>query len=140
MGVPVQLSEVSRSFEIADRVSHVARHGGLTGVQGLEELSWRVAVVDQPELVSLLRRRILEPLAAEGVFGAELEASLRSYLAQGLSIPRAAADQNLHVNTMRYRLRRFEELTGMSLADPADLVDVILVLSIGNLPPRVARL
>ena len=140
MGVPVQLSEVSRSFEIADRVSHVARHAGLTGVQALEDLSWRVAAVDQPELVTLLRRRILEPLEAEGVFGAELEASVRSYLEQGMSIPRAAADQNLHVNTMRYRLRRFEEVTGMSLTDPADLVDVIWVLSIGNLPPRATRL
>lgn len=140
MGTQVPLSEVARSFEIADRVSHVARHAGLTGVQGLEDLTWRVAAVDQPELARLLRSRILEPLADEGGFGAELEASVRSYLGQGMSIPRAAADQNLHVNTMRYRLRRFEEVTGTDLTDPADLADVIWALAIGTLPPRPAQL
>ncbi|MGC3954196.1 MAG: helix-turn-helix domain-containing protein [Propionicimonas sp.] len=140
MGTQVPLTEVTRSFEIADRVSHVARHAGLSGVQALENLTWRVAAVDQPELARVLRSRILEPLEAEGGFGAELEASVRGYLDQQLSISRAAAAQNLHVNTMRYRLRRFEEITGTSLADPADLVDVIWALSIGNLPPRPARL
>ena len=140
MGTRVPLSEVARSFEIADRVSHVARHAGLSGVQALEQLTWRVAAVDQPELARLLRGRILEPLEAEGSFGAELEASVRSYLDHGMSIPRAAAEQNLHVNTMRYRLRRFEEVTGMELADPSDLADVIWALSIGGLPPRPARL
>lgn len=140
MGTQVPLTEVTRSFEIADRVSHVARHAGLSGVQGLEELTWRVAAVDQPELARLLRSRILEPLLDEGGFGAELEASVRSYLGHGLSIPRAAADQNLHVNTVRYRLRRFQELTGTDLADPADLVDVIWALSVGTIPQRPARL
>ncbi len=140
MGTEVPLAEVTRSFEIADRVSHVARHAGLSGVQALEDLTWRVAAVDQPELAGLLRSRILEPLRAEGGFGADLEASVRSYLDQGMSIPRAAADRNLHVNTLRYRLRRFEELTGTDLTVPSDLADVIWALSIGALPPRPARL
>ena len=140
MGTWVALPEVARSFEIADRVSHVARHAGSSGVQSLAGLTWRVAAVDQPELAQLLRKRILEPLADEGGFGVDLVATVRGYLEQGMSIPRAAADQNLHVNTLRYRLRRFEEVTGTDLTDPSDLVDVIWALSLGTLPSRPVRL
>lgn len=140
IGPLVPLAEVARSFELADRISHAAQHRGLTGVQGLADLTWQVAAVDQPELADLLRRRFLDPLREEGGFGAEIEASVRSYLALGLSIPRAAAEQNLHVNTLRYRLRRFGELTGADLDDPADLLDVVWAFTVATLPPRPARL
>jgi putative transposase len=140
VGPVVPLSEIGRSWEIADRICHVALHLGLTGVQGLAELGWRVAAVDQPELLALLRVRFLEPLRAEGAFGAEIESSVRCYLREGMSIPRAAASLNLHVNTVRYRLRRFSELTNTSLEDPGDLMDVVWALELGELPARPPRL
>lgn len=140
MGPWVPLAEVARSFELADRIAHVCHHLGLTGLQRLETLSWKVAAVDQPEIATSLRQRLLDPLAGEGTFGAEIEASVRSFLGHRLSITHAAAELCLHVNTLRYRLRRFEELTGTDLSDPSDLLDVAWAFSLGSLPPRNVRL
>ena len=140
IGPEVPLNEVARSFEIADRICHVALHQGITGVCRLEDLTWRVAAVDQPEVAALLRRRFVDPLRAEGAFGADIEASVRSYLSHRLSIPRTAGDLNLHVNTLRYRLRRFTELTGADLDDPADLLDAVWAFELSELPQRTRRL
>jgi DNA-binding PucR family transcriptional regulator len=44
--------------------------------------------------------------------------TLRSWFANDASAAAAAAQLYVHRNTVRYRLRRVEELTGLRLADP----------------------
>jgi putative transposase len=102
-----------------------------TGVFGVEDLSWRLAAVDVPEVTAHLRRRYLEPLRSEGEFGAVLEETLRTYLSQGLNVARSAAALVTHVNTLRYRLRRFTELTGQSLESTEVLVELTWALELG---------
>jgi len=43
----------------------------------------------------------------------------------------------LHRNSVRYRLRRFEELTGRDLTDPADAAEVYVALESGSPTLRV---
>lgn len=129
------LVDIRSSFDIAERVCHVANHLGRRGVQSLNDLTWRVAAVDRPEVTQTLRALFLDPLRAEGVFGADLEASVRSFLAHGQSIPKAAAHLVLHVNSLRYRLHRFSDLTGAQLDDVNDLLDVTWAFELGDLPP-----
>ena len=59
---------------------------------------------------------------------------MHTYLTHGLSIPRAAASLPVHVNTLRHRLKRFQELTGADLHDPEDLIEVSWALAAEGLP------
>lgn len=136
VGPFVSLAQIKRSYELADRIAHIARYRHLSGVQTLADLTWQAASADQPELTALLRERLIEPLRREGVFGEDIEHSVRTYLQENMSIPKAATRLNLHPNTLRYRLQRFTELTGADLSRPTDLVDVTWALELGGLPPR----
>ncbi|MFB6675094.1 helix-turn-helix domain-containing protein, partial [Streptomyces sp. NPDC056390] len=63
-----------------------------------------------------------------GKFGTEVTVALRAYLANGRNIPRAAAALHIHVNTLRYRLTRFEEATGRHLDDVDTVIELALAL------------
>ena len=138
LGPPTDLTAVHRSFRAAGRLLQAARAYGLRGVYDLSDLSWRVAVVAEPELAELLLDRYLRPLEAEGEFGALIEESVRGYLENGRHIREVARSAHVHVNTVRYRLRRFEELTGTSLDAPDTAVELSWALAARELrtPPQ----
>jgi len=52
------------------------------------------------------------------------DSDLRAYFECGLHVERAAERLFVHPNTMRYRLARFEELTGAGLRDPVVAYEV----------------
>ncbi|MEU8467339.1 helix-turn-helix domain-containing protein [Streptomyces sp. NPDC029006] len=137
LGPPTDLGAAHRSFRAAGRLLEVARAYGLRGVYDLGDLSWRVAVVAEPDLAELLLDRYLRPLEAEGEFGALIEESVRGYLEKGRRIREVARGAHVHVNTVRYRLRRFEELTGTSLDAPDTAVELSWALAARELrtPP-----
>ena len=56
------------------------------------------------------------------------EKTLEAFLDCSGSWSRSAQRLHLHVNTVRYRIGRVEELTGRNLAELADRVDVYLAL------------
>ncbi|WIY81563.1 helix-turn-helix domain-containing protein [Propionimicrobium sp. PCR01-08-3] len=134
MGPLRPLSDVAQSFTIADRVAHLASYRGLAGVHTLGELGWQVAAVAQPEVNRTLRHRFLDPLRGRGAFGADLEVTVRNYLAHHCNYTDAARELNLHVNTLRYRLRRFSDITNADLDDPVDLVNVVWAFELGDMP------
>jgi DNA-binding PucR family transcriptional regulator len=60
--------------------------------------------------------------------GGELLATLREFLACSGSWARTAEAMHLHVNTVRYRIERVEQLTGRDLSRLEDKIDVFLAL------------
>ncbi len=130
------LENLPESFAAATRVLETALRVGHRGVADLATLSWRMGITASPETTALLRRRHLQPLKAEGEFGQFLFETVRAYLAHGLSIPRAAASIPVHVNTLRYRLKRFQELTGADLHDPEHLIEVSWALTADSAAPH----
>jgi PucR C-terminal helix-turn-helix domain len=54
--------------------------------------------------------------------------TVRTWLQRGQSVSATAAEMHCHRNTVNYRLRRFSELTGRSLADNAWLAQVVLAM------------
>jgi hypothetical protein len=77
------------------------------------------------------RERLLGPLAAyDDRHRAELLSTLREFLACSGSWNACAAKMYVHVNTVRYRIRRIEELTGRDLSHLDDQVDFFLALRI----------
>jgi hypothetical protein len=77
------------------------------------------------------RERLLGPLADyDERHHAELLPTLREFLACSGSWNACAATMYVHVNTVRYRIRRIEELTGRDLSSLDDQVDFFLALRI----------
>ena len=77
------------------------------------------------------RERLLGPLVAyDDQHRAELLPTLREFLACSGSWNACAAKMYVHVNTVRYRIRRIEELTGRDLSRLDDQVDFFLALRI----------
>ena len=59
--------------------------------------------------------------------------TVETYLAGGSSIEGAARALFVHANTIRYRLRRVDELTGLNPADARDAYALRLALTLGRL-------
>jgi Purine catabolism regulatory protein-like family/PucR C-terminal helix-turn-helix domain/GGDEF-like domain len=77
------------------------------------------------------RERLLGPLLAyDERHRAELLSTLREFLACSGSWNACAARMYVHVNTVRYRIRRIEELTGRDLSSLDDQVDFFLAIRI----------
>ncbi len=84
-----------------------------------------------PSVLRSFRERLLGPLLAyDDQHRAELLPTLREFLACSGSWNVCAARMYVHVNTVRYRIRRIEELTGRDLSRLDDQVDFFLALRI----------
>jgi hypothetical protein len=103
-----------------------ARETGLSGRVDVGEHLLELALGRSPDLLARLRSAILEPLARERA--TELEPTLRAFV--GCRFERGAASEALHIhrNTLAYRLRRIEQITGLDLASPRDLAAVYAAL------------
>ena len=78
----------------------------------------------------LLAEQIYRPLLAAG---GDLVATLTEFLAQGGSIEATARARYIHPNTVRYRLRRIQDVTSYSVTDPRDAYVLQLALTLGRL-------
>ncbi len=83
-----------------------------------------------PEVARRAANRVLEGIAAAPeVEGRLLVETVRTWFDQGGSSSGAAEALFVHASTIRHRLRRFEELTHRSLADPRDAAEVLFALT-----------
>ncbi|QIK11113.1 PucR family transcriptional regulator [Streptomyces sp. ID38640] len=124
LGAPAPASGLATEFTRATQALRAAAGFGLVGAFTREELGLRATVVALPAVGEQLVRLRLSPLAERGEDGAQLEEAAAAYLRQGLRLEAAARTLYVHPNTLRNRLRRFEEITGTNLRDPADLAEV----------------
>ncbi|WP_336047905.1 PucR family transcriptional regulator [Streptomyces sp. CA2R101] len=124
LGAPAPASGLAAEFTRATQALRAAVGFGLVGAFTREELGLRATVVALPALGEQLVGLRLAPLAERGEDGTQLEEAAAAYLQQGLRLEAAARTLYVHPNTLRNRLRRFEEITGTSLRDPADLAEV----------------
>ncbi|MGA5560448.1 PucR family transcriptional regulator [Streptomyces platensis] len=124
LGAPAPASGVATEFTRATQALRAAAGFGLVGAYTREELGLRATVVALPAVGEQLVRLRLAPLAERGEDGTQLAEAAAAYLRQGLRLEAAARTLYVHPNTLRNRLRRFEEITGTNLRDPADLAEV----------------
>jgi DNA-binding PucR family transcriptional regulator len=127
------IAEPTSRGELADAREEVvvlAEHGRQAGLAGLLKADDHVLEIllgRSPQLAVRLRESVLGPLAEHD--RGELALSLRAMIACRLD--RTAASKALHVhrNTLAYRLRRIEEITGLNLDSPRDLACVYMALA-----------
>src|SRR5918999_498947 len=76
------------------------------------------------EALRLYSESLLEPIeSTEGEYGGELLRSLEAFIEQNGQWERAARQLYCHRHTLRYRIRRIEELTGRDLARARDRIE-----------------
>jgi purine catabolism regulator len=81
------------------------------------------------EALKLFCDSILGPIeASEGHYGGELMRSLEAFIEENGQWERAAKRLYCHRHTLRYRIKRVEELTGRNLASARDRIDFWLAL------------
>jgi sugar diacid utilization regulator len=118
--------EFAASHAGATRCLDVLRRLGRTGeTLAADELGILGLFVDgaRPDELEALARQVLGPvLERDARTGGALLRTLESYLACGCDARACAADLYVHVNTVRYRLRQVQELCGLDLRDPHDLL------------------
>ena len=131
-GPPVPLESLAESHRLAVRALMTANACGFEGAYDISALGLRVAVAVDKDVSRLLRCRYLESLEAGGS-AQELLETLRAYLACRMHVRRTAMQLFVHENTVRYRLARFEELTGASLLDPEVLSEVWWVIQLSEM-------
>jgi hypothetical protein len=124
VGPSGRLAGLPVAFALAGRALQTALAFGQEGVFSLADLGIRPAVLADEALGEVLCARHLEPLASLGRFGGELEATLRAFVDHDLHVEDAARALHVHPNTLRHRLRRYEQATGASLRHQPDLVEL----------------
>lgn len=116
IGEPVPLVELPESFRLAGRALRAAATFGLTGIHDIGSLGLRPAVIDDQDVGRALGARYLDRVV-DDPSGEDLLNSLRGWFAAGMHVRRAASELFVHPNTLRYRISRFETLTGADLRD-----------------------
>lgn len=136
----VGVSEPATGAAALCRAVVEARHAHRTAVQRATP----IAVVSSAELSSHLvllaempadrqrtfRSRLVGPLDEyDRERGADLVRTLETFLACAGSWTRCAERMHVHVNTLRYRVQRIEQITGRDLGRFEDRVDLFLALA-----------
>jgi PucR C-terminal helix-turn-helix domain len=124
IGPASRLEALPAGFAAASRALQTAVAFGQDGTVSLADLSIRPAILADEALGDAFAARYLEPLAGMGRLGAELETTLRTWFDLEMRVDETAKALHIHPNTLRHRLRRFEEATGATLRDPRDLVEL----------------
>ncbi len=118
-------SVLERVRTVIDLGRRLQRTGFLTA----EDIALELLLADSPETAESLVARVLGPLRGAPGRRADLEVTLHAFLAAQMDRRATAAELHIHPNTLDYRLRRFEELTELRLAEPRDLTIIVLALS-----------
>jgi purine catabolism regulator len=123
-------TEVGRSLREARYALQVCRLEGWT-YAGFEDLgTYRLLLsMADPDALRAFADAMLAPLDAyDRAHDGELIASLQAFLQHNARWETAAAQQFVHRHTLRYRMRKVEELTGRDLSSSFDRMEFWLAL------------
>lgn len=124
VSLPVPITDLPSAFRRATRAFHSARRARLEGVHTLEDLGILVAVTTDADIAEVLDQKYLQPLRKLGAHGETQLATLRCYLDNNAQLEATARELGIHVNTVRYRLAKFEERFDVSLSDTKSLAEL----------------
>jgi sugar diacid utilization regulator len=126
--------EIARSYEEAHRTIETLRRLGRTGaVSAFSDLGIHRLLLQVPDLSELrdFADDVLGKLCRdERDRRTEYLATLACYLRENGSPQRAARFLHVHPNTVAYRIKRIEEITGLSLASYTDRLTTQVALEI----------
>lgn len=129
-GSSVTPSEVGKSLREARYALQVCRLEGWVAA-GFEDLgTYRLLLsMTEPDALRAFTDSLLGPLDTyDAEHGGELSSSLEAFLGHNARWETAAAQLFVHRHTLRYRMRKVEELTGRDLSSSFDRMEFWLAL------------
>ncbi|MGP3986293.1 PucR family transcriptional regulator ligand-binding domain-containing protein [Streptomyces sp. 3N207] len=129
VSAPVGLSAAAVAFKQADQALSVARRRGVALVEHEDVAAGSVLPLLADDAVRAFADGLLRALREHDANGrGDLVASLRAWLSRHGQWDAAAAELGVHRHTLRYRMRRVEEILGRSLDDPDVRMELWLAL------------
>ncbi|MFE7110473.1 PucR family transcriptional regulator [Streptomyces sp. NPDC057575] len=135
LSAPAGPIAVSAAYKQAEQALSVARRRGRALVEHEELAAGSVLPLLADDAVRAFADGMLRALHEHDAKGrGDLVASLRAWLAHHGQWDAAAADLGVHRHTLRYRMRRVEEILGRSLDDPDVRMELWLALKATSAP------
>ncbi|NLU76502.1 PucR family transcriptional regulator [Streptomyces sp. HNM0575] len=129
VSAPTGLAGAAVAFKQADQALSVARRRGAPLVEHEDVAAGSVLPLLADDAVRAFADGLLRSLREHDANGrGDLVASLRAWLSRHGQWDAAAADLGVHRHTLRYRMRRVEEILGRSLDDPDVRMELWLAL------------
>ncbi|MEV5985135.1 PucR family transcriptional regulator [Streptomyces sp. NPDC052051] len=129
MSAPAGPIATAAAYKQAEQALSVARRRGRALVEHEELAAGSVLPLLADDAVRAFADGLLRALREHDATGrGDLVASLRAWLSRHGQWDAAAADLGVHRHTLRYRMRRVEEILGRSLDDPDVRMELWLAL------------
>ncbi|MGW7351202.1 PucR family transcriptional regulator [Streptomyces sp. NPDC054784] len=129
VSAPAGLPATAVAFKQASQALSVARRRGVVLVEHEDVAAGSVLPLLADDAVRAFADGLLRKLHEHDAHGrGDLVASLRAWLSRHGQWDAAAADLGVHRHTLRYRMRRVEEILGRSLDDPDVRMELWLAL------------
>jgi purine catabolism regulatory family protein/PucR-like helix-turn-helix protein len=129
LSAPVGPIAAAAAYKQAEQALSVARRRGRVAVEHEQLAAGSVLPLLADDAVKAFADGLLRPLYEHDATGrGDLVASLRAWLSRHGQWDAAAADLGVHRHTLRYRMRRVEEILGRSLDDPDTRMELWLAL------------
>ncbi|MEV7083634.1 helix-turn-helix domain-containing protein, partial [Streptomyces sp. NPDC093516] len=129
LSAPAGPIAASAAYKQAEQALSVARRRGRVLVEHERMAAGSVLPLLADDAVRAFADGMLRPLYEHDATGrGDLVASLRAWLSRHGQWDAAAADLGVHRHTLRYRMRRVEEILGRSLDDPDARMELWLAL------------
>ncbi|MGW1214811.1 PucR family transcriptional regulator [Streptomyces sp. NPDC002499] len=133
LSAPAGPIAAAAAYKQAEQALSVARRRGRISVEHEQLAAGSVLPLLADDAVKAFADGLLRPLQEHDATGrGDLVASLRAWLSRHGQWDAAAADLGVHRHTLRYRMRRVEEILGRSLDDPDVRMELWLALKAGN--------
>jgi DNA-binding PucR family transcriptional regulator len=124
VGPIATIDAIAESFADAAAALETAWRFKRPGVHTLEGLGLLPTVITSGRVGDHVSERLVDAVAREGPAGEALVQTVSAYLERGLQAGETAQALHLHPNSLRKRLRRYEELTGVDLHNMDDLAAI----------------
>ncbi|MFD9910257.1 PucR family transcriptional regulator [Streptomyces sp. NPDC059063] len=136
LSAPAGTVAAAPAYKQAEQALSVARRRGRVLVEHEELAAGSVLPLLADDAVRAFADGLLRALREHDATGrGDLVASLRAWLSRHGQWDAAAADLGVHRHTLRYRMRRVEEILGRSLDDPDVRMELWLSLKATSTPP-----
>ncbi|MFJ7202697.1 PucR family transcriptional regulator [Streptomyces sp. NPDC098789] len=133
LSAPAGSASAAAAYKQADQALVVARRRGRPLVEHDDLAAGSVLPLLADDAVRAFADGTLRALIDHDAIGrGDLVASLRAWLSRHGQWDAAAADLGVHRHTLRYRMRRVEEILGRSLDDPDVRMELWLALKVAG--------
>jgi hypothetical protein len=135
---PVPVEECGAALALATLAIHAGRAAGRSGLVDVATVAAAAALLDRADLSALLRERFRAAHDQLGVQARPVAEAVRAWLLARRDTGRAAGHLYVHANTVRNRVNRFEQVTGLDTAEVLDAVQAwwLCTTWLGEAPPR----